>query len=137
MVDFKNIGRALRRLRRHRNMLQSELAFAAGVTAPMLSAYETGKQRPSFATIDKLLVALGCSAADLAVALQDDRELVLPRTAPAAHALRLGDGPAPKRGREHEFADVSAEEWMLLEVALPELLRLLRVLSTRRGPFLS
>lgn len=36
----------------------------------MLSAYETGRQRPSFATIDKILGALECDAADLVAALQ-------------------------------------------------------------------
>lgn len=36
----------------------------------MLSAYETGRQRPSFATIDKILAALECDAADLVAALQ-------------------------------------------------------------------
>ncbi len=36
----------------------------------MLSAYETGKQKPSFATIDKILAAMEFDAVDLASALQ-------------------------------------------------------------------
>jgi len=36
----------------------------------MLSAYETGKQKPSFATIDKILGAMEFDAVDLASALQ-------------------------------------------------------------------
>lgn len=35
----------------------------------MLSAYETGKQRPSFATLDKILAALDSDARDLTTAL--------------------------------------------------------------------
>lgn len=114
-------------------MLQSELAFAAGVTAPMLSAYETGKQRPSFATLDKLLLGLGCNAADLASALQEDRDQLPPSPTRATGWVITGT-PAPRRGRhtkrdaDYQLSDVSAEDWLLLEAALPEMLRLIRTL---------
>jgi transcriptional regulator with XRE-family HTH domain len=70
VLDFSQIGKALRRLRQRQNLRQADLAEAAEITAPMLSAYETGRQRPSFATIDKVLAALECDAADLVAALQ-------------------------------------------------------------------
>ncbi len=70
MLDFSNIGEALRRLRQDRGWKQAQVADAAQITSPMLSAYETGKQRPSFATIDKILGALGCDARELSIALR-------------------------------------------------------------------
>ena len=70
MLSFSNIGNALRWLRKRRGMKQAEVAQAAGITSPMLSAYETGKHRPSLATIDKILGALDCDVRHLATALK-------------------------------------------------------------------
>lgn len=69
MHHFSTIGEALRCLRKERGLKQAEVAKVAGITSPMLSAYETGKQRPSFATIDKILRALDADARDLTSAL--------------------------------------------------------------------
>ena len=46
------------------------MADAAGITKAMLSAYETGKQKPSLETLEKILVALDCDLNDLHNALQ-------------------------------------------------------------------
>lgn len=70
MLNFSKIGQALRQLRQDRGLKQAEVASGAGITSPMLSAYETGKQKPSFATIDKILGAMEFDAVDLASALQ-------------------------------------------------------------------
>ncbi len=40
---------------------QYQLAAAAGITRPQLSAYERGREQPSVATLTTLLRALGCS----------------------------------------------------------------------------
>ena len=70
MLNFSNIGKALRQLRQDRGLKQAEVAEGAEITSPMLSAYETGKQKPSFATIDKILAAMHYDAVDLVNALQ-------------------------------------------------------------------
>jgi len=69
MLHFSAIGEALRWLRKERGLRQAEVAKSAGITSPMLSAYETGKQRPSLATIDKVLRALDSDVWDLTKAL--------------------------------------------------------------------
>ena len=69
MLHFSAIGEALRWLRKERGLKQAEVAESAGITSPMLSAYETGKQRPSLATIDKILEALDSDVWELTKAL--------------------------------------------------------------------
>ena len=69
-LNFRHIGKALRWLRSQRSQKQRDLADSAGITPAMLSAYETGKHRPSLDTVDRLLRALGCDVYDLTRALQ-------------------------------------------------------------------
>jgi DNA-binding XRE family transcriptional regulator len=64
------LGQALRWLRERQARKQYQVAAAAGITKGMLSAYETGRQRPSLETLDKLLDTLGCDLNDLHNALQ-------------------------------------------------------------------
>jgi len=64
------LGQALRWLRERQARKQYRVADDAGVTKGMLSAYETGRQRPSLETLDKLLDTLGCDLNDLHNALQ-------------------------------------------------------------------
>jgi len=64
------LGQALRWLRERQARKQYQVANDAGVTKGMLSAYETGRQRPSLETLDKLLETLGCDLNDLHNALQ-------------------------------------------------------------------
>ena len=70
MTGFKDIGTALRWLRNQRGKKQREVARAAGITPAMLSAYETGKHRPSLDTTERVLTALRCDVVDLTKALQ-------------------------------------------------------------------
>jgi transcriptional regulator with XRE-family HTH domain len=70
MTGFKDIGAALRWLRNQRSKKQREVARAAGITPAMLSAYETGKHRPSLDTAERVLAALNCDVVDLTNALQ-------------------------------------------------------------------
>lgn len=69
MGIFNQIDRALRHLREDRRTRQYQVAEAAGITKAMLSAYETGKQKPSLESLDKILEALGCDLLDLHYAL--------------------------------------------------------------------
>ncbi|MCP3994215.1 MAG: helix-turn-helix transcriptional regulator, partial [bacterium] len=39
---------------------QGELAARAGVSQPMISAYERGRREPSIATLSRLVAAAGC-----------------------------------------------------------------------------
>jgi transcriptional regulator with XRE-family HTH domain len=64
------LGQALRWLRERQTRKQYRVADSAGITKGMLSAYETGRQRPSLETLEKLLDTLGCDLNDLHNALQ-------------------------------------------------------------------
>jgi len=64
------LGQALRWLRERQARKQYRVAADAGITKGMLSAYETGRQRPSLDTLDKLLEALRSDLNDLHNALQ-------------------------------------------------------------------
>jgi transcriptional regulator with XRE-family HTH domain len=67
---MNGLGQALRWLRDRIGKKQYQVAAAAGVTKGMLSAYETGRQKPSLDTLDKLLSTLGCDLHDLHNALE-------------------------------------------------------------------
>ena len=67
---LNGLGPALRWLRDRRGKKQYQVAAAAGITKGMLSAYETGRQRPSLETLDKLMETLQCNLNDLHNALQ-------------------------------------------------------------------
>ncbi len=70
MPIFLGLGRSLRWLRDRQGKRQYQVADAAGITKAMLSAYETGKQKPSLDTLEKILEALGSDLSDLHSALQ-------------------------------------------------------------------
>ncbi len=67
---FDRLGRAVRWLRERQGKKQYLVADTAGVTKGMLSAYETGRQKPSLDTLEKLLTALDCDLHDLHNAIQ-------------------------------------------------------------------
>jgi transcriptional regulator with XRE-family HTH domain len=58
----RQVGAALRSIRRYRDRKQYLVAADAGITKGMLSAYERGRTCPSIATLARLLAALGCTA---------------------------------------------------------------------------
>lgn len=70
MPAFDGLGKALRWIRDKQSKKQYQVADDAGVTKAMLSAYETGKQKPSIETLEKILRALKVDLADLFNALQ-------------------------------------------------------------------
>ncbi len=67
---LSGLGQALRWLRDRRGKKQYQVAETAGITKGMLSAYETGRQRPSLETLEKILDTLGCDLNDLHNAIQ-------------------------------------------------------------------
>ena len=67
---LEKVGPALRWLRERQTRKQYQVADGAGITKGMLSAYETGRQRPSLDTLEKILGTLGCDLSDLHRALQ-------------------------------------------------------------------
>ncbi len=88
---FENLGKALRWLRDCQGKKQYEVAESAGITKGMLCAYETGKQRPSLETLDKILRALG---SDL-LALHEALALVKGRYSGASAAARAAVAEPP------------------------------------------
>ena len=86
---FDRLGRAVRWLRERQGKKQYLVADTAGVTKGMLSAYETGRQKPSLETLEKLLTALDCDLHDLHNAIQIVNE--------RRHRLRFP--PASQRAR--------------------------------------
>ena len=70
MSIFQGLGRSIRWLRDRQGKRQYQVADAAGITKAMLSAYETGKQKPSLETLEKILTALECDLNDLHNSLQ-------------------------------------------------------------------
>jgi len=98
---LNGLGPALRWLRDRRGRKQYQIAGEAGITKGMLSAYETGRQRPSLETLDKILATLGCDLNDLHNALQiiNGRPTVPVRPAPRpAFSPRQGGEPDEGRG---------------------------------------
>jgi transcriptional regulator with XRE-family HTH domain len=111
------LGQALRWLRDRQGKKQYQVADAAGITKGMLSAYETGRQRPSLETLEKILDTLGCDLNDLhnAIQIMNGRPEKARRrddSAPAAEEAFSGD--AEGRAEIHKLlgrgAPMPAEE---------------------------
>lgn len=59
--DFRReTGRRIKRMMRRRQLTESELSDATGISQVMLSRYITGKSSPSFYNISKIATALNC-----------------------------------------------------------------------------
>jgi len=70
---FAGLGPALRRLRLRQGASQRQVAEAAGLTRPMISAYERGLTQPSVTTLGRLLDALEVTLGELEEALGEPR----------------------------------------------------------------
>ena len=94
---LSRLGAALRWLRDRQARKQYQVADSAGITKGMLSAYETGRQRPSLETLEKILQTLGCDLNDLHLALRVvNGDLEAPAAAPdrfAGESHRWGGLP--------------------------------------------
>jgi transcriptional regulator with XRE-family HTH domain len=60
----RQVGQALRRLRLERDFAMKVVASRSGITRPMLSRYEHGRQQPTLTTLVKILRVLDCTAED-------------------------------------------------------------------------
>ncbi|MEG9475704.1 helix-turn-helix transcriptional regulator [Mannheimia bovis] len=58
-------GRAIRQLRKQKNLSQEELGFEADLQRIYVSKLELGQQQPSITTIFKLAKGLGCTSTEL------------------------------------------------------------------------
>lgn len=99
---LNGLGQALRWLRDRLGRKQYQVAEAAGITKGMLSAYETGRQRPSLETLEKLLGTLGCDLHDLHNAIQ----IVNGRADAIRPPLLNGDEGAAGASRQRGFPDI-------------------------------
>ncbi|MBR3784825.1 MAG: helix-turn-helix transcriptional regulator [Firmicutes bacterium] len=59
------IGENIKNIRKIKRVKQKELAATLGVTASMISQYESGLRKPSAETILKIVEALGCNISDI------------------------------------------------------------------------
>jgi transcriptional regulator with XRE-family HTH domain len=97
---LNGLGQAIRWLRERHSKKQYQVADDAGITKGMLSSYETGRQRPSLETLEKVLSTLGCDLHDLHNALQivNGRPQVLrQRMGEMGEAARTAEMPEPGR----------------------------------------
>ena len=60
------LGQAIREVREKRGLTQEVVAHDAGVTASTYGLIERGQSNPTWATVDDIASALGCSIAELA-----------------------------------------------------------------------
>jgi len=66
------LGKAIRQLREQRGLTQDDLAARASLTGRTLSAIETGKANPTWATVTDIAAALGISLSMLARTAEGD-----------------------------------------------------------------
>lgn len=118
-TPLAGIGAALRRLRMHRGLRQYEAAEAAGITKAMLSAYETGKRRPSLKTLDSLLRSMGAHLGDLHLAMMEERR---------GYRRPRADGTGWREGgRSLEVREPAASEWPATDTQRPDVYALLGI----------
>lgn len=87
MARFQRLGSAIVLLRERAGLSQKELADRAGITAAMLSNYETGAKAPSLKSFERVLDALDVYLGSLDDALDVvNSRPVRSRTAPSTSA---------------------------------------------------
>jgi transcriptional regulator with XRE-family HTH domain len=133
MSIFLGLGRALRWIRDRQGKRQYQVADTAGITKAMLSAYETGKQKPSLETLEKILLALDSDLFDLHNALQivNERPDAIRRSAgrdfsrqPRREGGALGERPGSEEPGVDVYSVLGVERQLhpLEEQALGEML---------------
>jgi len=65
MLDYKDIGARIRKVRKERKLKQSELANAVGVGTTHISHIETGDSIPSLQVVVDIINVLDCSADEI------------------------------------------------------------------------
>ena len=77
MSPAEAFGQALRQRRQAAGLTQEQLALESDLGRVFVSLLETGKQQPTFETMLKLALGLGCNASDIvqiAEGLVDDED---------------------------------------------------------------
>ncbi len=99
------------------------MANSAGITKGMLSSYETGRQRPSLDTLEKILDSLNCDLNDLHNALQivNGRPEEMRRKADPAPLLAPMAGSGTSRDL-HEILGVAGPIAPEIEASLGQML---------------
>ena len=64
-LNYKQLGRRIKEVRKMRNMTQMELSELAGISEPHLSRIETGTKRVSFETFVRIADALAVTCDSL------------------------------------------------------------------------
>lgn len=118
--SLEGMGTALRMARVASGLNQEELSALSGVTQPMLSQIENGKQTPSMRTLESILDALGLSLSDL--------DEYLMRVQRARHGRDVAVGKNVEADLLQALLLAAVEEGTLTRKALDDLLR-----SARRG----
>lgn len=122
MPIFQGLGRALRWLRDRQSKRQYQVADSAGITKAMLSAYETGKQKPSLDTLEKILAALDGDLNDLHNALQivnERPEAIRKSGSGKSGAWQLYRRERPEEDDEEVDANTGADLYRVLGVDRP------------------
>lgn len=114
-APFLYLGPALKALRKRAGMTLGDLRSATGSAESSVSRYESGSTRPSLDTLDRLLVALGSTNADLAEEMERQRvaveggaprSLILPSADSSYREVILAAYMnAAKRGEEESWLD--------------------------------
>jgi transcriptional regulator with XRE-family HTH domain len=121
MSAFEGLGKALRWLRDKQSKKQYQVADTAGVTKAMLSAYETGKQKPSLDTLEKILDALQVDLGELFGALETVNER--PPQGRSAEPRPAGAGTAGSEVDVYQVLSLDRPLPPLEEEAMAEMLR--------------
>lgn len=145
MFRSDQLGPALRTLRSRRQLKQLQVAARAGITSSMLSGYENGRKTPTLASLEKILLAMDFSLADLLDALQSPEagESETAGRPPALGGETVPYVPGLERGGsawEFDLEEILGAPPLAREeaVAFGEMLsgycRWLRYLRRQRGP---
>lgn len=127
----------VRRARAVAGLSQRELAVRAGVSQPVVSAYERGRREPSLSMLFKLVTATGCELSiviesPLRQRVREQREEIVATAARrGAHNVRLLGSVA--RGDESETSDVDFLVDLDDDVSLLDLIGLERELAVLLG----
>jgi len=121
---LQGLGFALRWLRDRQGRKQFQVANSAGITKGMLSSYETGRQRPSLDTLEKILDSLNCDLNDLHNAIQivNGRPEEMRRKPEPSPLLSTAPEPGGRPRELHQILGVTGPIAPEIEASLGQML---------------
>jgi len=111
---FEGAGRALRRLREEKGLLQKEVSERSGVTKGMLSRLENDKADTTLGTLGRILAGMGADLEDFTRVLEAVRrgeDSTRPGASPENELVRLAGSagsPEPARPRVYVMVEMPA-----------------------------